>query len=441
MWPLIVAIATLIALATLNLRTGRTEVVSVPYSFSDEDSGGAAIARIDIPSGRILSNEALFDSRDCREPLKIRRSSDGKTVAVTNLDAAGPQLMLWSTNTPNAVKGVSLPSIPDEVRLVGPLALLTLEDDAVVAVDLTRQQVAIVHELDKMLKPPANAPEDLAVDPSGEFAVVSFQKDSSSGKKKGNRLVIFKLPEFTFVADLPLPRERPDLHVRGNPKEQGPGPEVLWISPQTDTLAVTLDLYGAVGLLRWSDAKVGKLASEDWTMISTDASAELTGQSFPDRATSVVLGSREYYLVCNAGQDGGSVLIDLLKRKVVWQRPTPPGLEAPVFIPQLRQAFSVCSGKTKRRQGKEIIKTSNPQKSLYIFDFHSADAVQNAAVTAMPLEGFTSQIAMISDAPPLLVVAIGSAPDRADTLVTVDPVQRKIIDRRPALGQIGRFDR
>ena len=246
-----------------------------------------------------------------------------------------------------------------------------------------------------------------------------------------------------MVADLPLPRERPDLHVTGNLKEQGPGPEVVYISPQIDTLAVTLDLYGAVGMLRWSAAKEGKLAKDDWVMVSTADSPQLTGRSFPDRATPISLGSREYYLVCNAGEDGGSVLVDLQQRKVVWRRSTPPGLEAPVYIPELRQAFSVCSGKTKRRQGSDIVKSSNPQKSLFIFDFHSREAVQTTAVTTVPLDGFTTQIALASAAPPLLVVAIGAEPDHADTLVTIDPDaanrQRPACSRwrHPAIRSIG----
>ena len=164
--PILTALSLLTALASARPAVGQVEIVSVPYSFSDEDSGGAAIVRIEVPSGRILSTEALFDSTECRTPLKIRRSSDGQTVAVTNLDESGPNLMLWSAAAPGQVKGLPLPSLPDEIRFAGRLALLTLEDDAVAAVDLASQQVSVVHQLDKMMQPPANAPEDLAVDPT-----------------------------------------------------------------------------------------------------------------------------------------------------------------------------------------------------------------------------------------------------------------------------------
>ncbi len=238
----------LVGCVALLVTDAIAETVSVPYSFSDEDSGGAALAQIDVESGRILSNQVLFDSSECLEPLKIRQSADRRTVVVTNLAEAGPQLMLWSANEPNDVTPIRLPSVPDEVRLTPRHALLTLKEDAVAAVDLVPPHHVLVRELDKLLKPPANAPEDLVVDASGKFVVVSFQKDSSSGKKKGNRLVVLKQSDLSVVADLPLPRNYPDLHIQGNPKEAGPGPEVICISPTTDTLAVTLDLYGAVAM-------------------------------------------------------------------------------------------------------------------------------------------------------------------------------------------------
>jgi hypothetical protein len=137
------------------------------------------------------------------------------------------------------------------------------------------------------------------------------------------------------------------------------------------------------------------------------------------------------------------VLIDLQQRKVVWRRPTPPGLEAPAYVGSLRQAFSVCSGKLKQRVGNDVVKLEPPaaQRELFVFDFHSREAVQSAAVAAVPLDGYTKQIAVISHDPPRLIVAVGNKPGMADTLLTVDPAQRKIMDRHPAVGMIGRFER
>jgi hypothetical protein len=354
------------------------------------------------------------------------------------LDKGGDQLFIWSADEPAEARGVSLPSLPDELRIADRLALITLEGDAVTAVDLRTGQVTALRQLDQLLTPPANGPEDLIVAPDEPYVVVSFQKDSKSGEKKGNRLVLFRLPDMRVVADLQLPRDHPDLHIADNPKEQGPGPEVLYIAPESDTLAITLDLYGALGIMRWSAAKTGRI--EDWTVIGTAADDRLTGQSFPDRATALRLANRDYYLVCNAGTEGGAVLVDLQTKQVRWRRPTPAGLEAPVYIPALRQVFSVCSGKTKQREGQEVIRSFHPQSSLFGFDFRSRQAVQEGPVQQWPLGGLTTQIALVSEQPPLLLVALGQEPERADTLLTFDPVSGTVKDQVPAVGVIGRFE-
>jgi hypothetical protein len=418
--------------------SSRGDTVDYAYSFFDDDSGGAAVVRVDTVSGKILGTEPLFDVAECRKPDKIRRTPDHKNLVMTNIAEDNPQLYLWSADTPDEPYGLRLPSLPDEVRITDRLALVTLETDSVAAIDIDDLEIVTLRQLDTLLTPPANAPEDLTVDPSERVAVVSFQKDHKTGAKKGNRLVLFSLPQLEVMADLPLPRERSDLHIEGNMKEQGPGPEVLGISTDTDTLTVTLDLYGALGMLSWSAAQAGRV--EGWTMVSTAASPKIDGQTFPDRAMALELYGRHLYMVCNAGTQGGSVLVDLQRKKVVWRRPTPPGLETPVFIPELRQVFTVCSGKTKKRSGNDVSRTYKPRQDLLVFDFRTSEAVRTAPVTTVPLSGFTTQIALVSQQPPLLLIALGEEPEQANQLLTFDPVKSEIKDRRPALGTIGRFE-
>src|SRR5262245_42471209 len=118
----------------------RGDTVELAYSFHDQDSGGAAIAQVDPASGKILRSKPLFDLADCQQPLKVRRTTDGQYLAMSNLDEDGPQLYLWSAAAPDDPRGIGLPSLPDEVRIAGRLVLVTLEEDAVVAVDLDQQR-------------------------------------------------------------------------------------------------------------------------------------------------------------------------------------------------------------------------------------------------------------------------------------------------------------
>jgi hypothetical protein len=438
------------------------EPVLVAYSFAKPTSGGVAAAEIDLSANKIVRSRVLFESPSCQKPFKVRVSANGKYVACTNIAKNGRRLFLWSPETPEKLHSFPLEAVPDELRISGHLAILTCGDSAVCFVDLEKRRVIATEHLDKTLTPQAHGPEDIHVVDS--YAVVSLQKDSKGGRKKGSRLVIFELPSARRIADIQLPRDRPHLHIEGDLTEQGPGPEVVHVSTESDTLAVTLDLYGAVGVARWSRLLQGD--DDDWKTISTSLTNDW-GNAFPDRAALVTLNARACYLVCNSGPAGGCVLIDLADRRVVWRTATPPGLETPVFVPSLSKAYSVCSGKIKVRTPTKIDKKPpEPQTSLFVFDFStlklpeaqttttrpasSRPALQpsaasrppaDGAVTAVQMPGVTSQVALASEQPPRLLIACGPSLDVVDTLVLFDPTTNRIVDTQKATGSVVRFDR
>ena len=313
---------------------------------------------------------------------------------------------------------LQLKSVPDDVGVAGHLAVVTEEDDFLAVVDLADRQIISQWDVSKTFTPPANAPEDVCITHDQRYAVISFQKDSEKGKKKGNRLAIYRLPQMERLVDLPVDRTRPDLHLKNNLKEQGPGPEVIYVSERTDTLLVTLDLYGAVGL----DGLVMRPPGQTCHLADAQhVSSSTLGLGLSRPRQSTYPGIREYFLVCNAGSEGGAALIDLARRTVVWRHKTPPGLETPVFFPELQQAFSVCSGKTKQRTATEVTKTFAPQQSLYRFDFSSPAALEKAAVEAIPLKAFTFQIALVSQRPPRLLIATGSTRGSCGTIGDLRP--------------------
>jgi hypothetical protein len=78
---------------------------------------------------------------------------------------------------------------------------------------------------------------------------------------------------------------------------------------------------------------------------------------------------------------------------------------------------------------------------LFVFDFRSSRAVREASVETVALEMYTARIHAVSQDPPLLLIAAGSSPERADMLITFDPVTRSVRDRQEALGAISQFER
>lgn len=400
------------------------EVVEIAYTFSNDDRGGIGLARVDNETGKLLRPTVMLESKQCRLPVKVRRSPlDRDILCATNTEQDGPHLFLIKAGQPFPI---TLASAPDELRFAGQQIVATCEEDELAVVDVTTARLERLIKLSELLDPPGAKPEDVRITDDMKFAVVSFQKDSKSGRKKGSRIAIFKLPQLDLVSDIPLPRSLPELHFEDNKKQQGPSPEIVHVFGSADTVLVTLDLYGAIGTFDWNAAREGRL--ENWNMISSDATGKW-GVGFPDRATRFRERDSEYVLVCNAGLGGGAFVFDVQQQTVIWNRPTPPGLEAPVFWnDDHRFAYSVCAGKTKQRGDDDVVKTFHPRQLLFIFDLRATEG-SAAPTTTLDLGIYTTQIRVVAGPKPLLLIVGGVREDEPDTLMTVDPIARKVIDQ------------
>ncbi|MCA9166586.1 MAG: hypothetical protein KDB23_02905, partial [Planctomycetales bacterium] len=225
------------------------------------------------------------------------------------------------------------------------------------------------------------------------------------------------------------------LHFADNKREQGPGPEIVTISPSHDALMVTLDLYGAVGFSKLSTITTDSPIK--WRLVRTSLDNSW-GTSFPDRGQLMTLGDRDYYLVCNAGPRGGSVLIDVAEQRIAWRHALPPGMETPVFFPKYNRAVTVCSGKTKRRAKDEVEKSWTPQQSVYAINFSPTEMAQSR-VQSIHMPGFSQRIASVDGSSSLALVACGQDALVADTLVLFDAERLVIVDHHRAIGTIQQF--
>ena len=406
----------------------------VAYTFRRETSGGIAKALIDTKSGVIVQQTVLLERADCRFPKKLRRAAGGRLLITTTEQSKGPNIFLVTdSDDVNAkVRHITVSDVPDELRVIRHWALVTCEDDSISLLDLRNVTIKRRWKADKKLEPPGNAPQDINILPGGKRAIISFQKDGKNGKKRGSRLVVLTIPKLKLVADVRLPRNHPEAHLKGNLREQGPSPEVVVASTKHDRLITSMDLYGGVAITELSSVLENGAAK--WQYVSTAADGSW-GSAFPDRIA--LFGS--FTFVCNAGEDGGVSLVDIVRGRVVWQRPAPPGLEKPVFVPELSRLYSVCSGKLKRRQENKIDKEFMPQRSVYEFDLSSAEKARTAPVKQYSLDQEVTKLALVRGGQTLLLLAMGQM-DQPDLLATFDPATGEIRDRSPAVGTIARFE-
>ena len=405
----------------------------VAYSFRQGDGpGGIAVARVDTKSGKILGQTIVFERQSCNRPKKLRYVAGERLFVLSNESKAGPHVFLIQTQAGRQADVTDLTlglDQPDELRVAGGFALVTADDDFIYKIDLERKAVIAVLDPANLFDPDANAPQDIFILPDMKHAVISFQKDSQTGRKKGNRLAIFSYPDLALVADIQLKRDHPKLHIAGNKKEQGPGPEIVHVSPSTNTLLTTLDLYGAVAVMDWDAARSGRNPNCKYLSTSRD---DRWGISFPDRA--LPLPDGRHVLVSNAGAEGGVVWVDLKRRAIVGKASVPHGLDTPVYIAGLEKAYAACPGKIKVKNGQKgvVTKEYEPQAALYVLDLKAATA---RAVATDPHRTFAlAPVAIDSD---ILIAAVGDK--TATKLLTFDVRHERVMDVQPVKGTIEQF--
>lgn len=409
------------------LGAGAVSASQLAYSFRGAAGGGVALVSLDGAAGKIVDHQVLFTEPQLAMAFKVRFSADGQRVLVTNDQEEPPFAMVAKAWPPGPATVVDLPTIPDEVRAYRKGFLATCDKGLIAYVDGETGELKRKFKGRKKLEPEGSRPEDIRVLDDLDLALVSFQKDNRSGTRKGNRLVLLSLPKLKLVSDLQLPRDHPELHLPGNPKEQGPSPEVVLASMESETLMVTLDLYGAVAMLDLEDARDGDLSGLVTLPVSPDGA---WGTAFPDRASQLPLEGGDLALVVNAGEVGGTALVDLGAKAVRRLWATPPGLEAPVWVPGLGRAVSVCSGKTKRREGDALVKEFHPGTSLYVFDV----AAEDGPPVVHDLGVRTKLVAALTGSADHLVLVLGQS-DAGSEWLLVDPSDGSILDRRPATGE------
>ncbi|MCA9216966.1 MAG: hypothetical protein KDB27_28050 [Planctomycetales bacterium] len=417
--------------------TALSEELRIGYSFARKGGGGMAMATVEADTGKILSQDIQYQSVYCTAPKKLRSVGDGKTFVMTNDDEMIRTIFVIDIEDSGRSRVVQMPGVPDEVRVAGTQLVITCSRDFLATVDINSRRILGMWDVSQLLKPPGNHPQDILVVPDGKHAIVSFQKDSPGGKKLGGRLVVFTLPGMDVVSDVVLGRDYEHWELKNSIRKTGPGLELIFLDERNDTVLSTADHYGAVALLRWSELFAGKLNTLEYLSTATDRS---WGYSFPDRGVQFEIGSNSYCLVCNAGADGGAVIVDLEQWKIVHRMRTRFGLEKPIFLPELGKAFSSCPGKHKTRVRSEVVKKYEPHPVLSVFDFDETD-IAKTSVRPIRMKANLFQIGVLhrDGRTPLFIMSCGQ--DAGTRVLIFDPATERLLDDQSAIGAVVQFER
>lgn len=421
-----------LALAALLLATlSALRADSVFVAFRSGDDGG--LARVALGADGAPAADAatvLFRAPSFRDAAKLRISGDGRRAVLNaETESSGePNLALLDLQAPAGTppRLLTLDFLPEEHRIWHDRAFVGGKDGHLVALDLGSGRITHRWNSRKQLTPPGHKPEDIQILDTEGLLLVSHQKDGKKGRQ-GSRIVILKAADLSLVADLPLPRNHPELHL--SDKEAGPSPEVIRVDRASNTLLVTLDLYGALAFADLDAALAGKWQNSVYLPTGPDAGE--WGTAFPDRVILAPHEGRTLAFVSNASQDGGIAVFDIAARRRVAFFPVEAGCDYPVLVDGGRTVATVVSGKRKRRLADGLENITTPGTDLILIDVARAAAGDTAALARVPLPGKVARIASLPGHPTLVAVGL----TEPDTVAIYDTAARQALGTVPLPGK------
>jgi hypothetical protein len=393
------------------------------YTFKNKEGGGIAEARIS-PGGQITGQRILVQDRKFKHPHKLAESPCGRWVAATGEQANFFNLAIFDQERDEG-QVRSLLRTPDAIEPWRGGFVIGAGDGVIY---LYQPETANVFPYNLRINtyPPARKAEYILID--GDHAWITIQKDSRSQRTKGSRVLYFNLATWKLEQDLMMARNRPDLELNSL-RERGPSPEIVLVSPRSNTLLLSMDRYGGVSLSDLDSARAGGWTN--WSYASTAVDGSF-GTAFPDRWVEFSFRGREYALIVNAGQQGGAALVDLAERKVIQRLNVPPGLENPVWLPQLGLLAAGVPGKEKRAFFGTLEERRVPVESLFTFAMVQTPDGLRLQQKEYPMGKVLNRGAALADS------NLTVFPTR-DELLVVDALNGRVVHSAPAVGRISRL--
>lgn len=400
------------------------------YSYRTPDGGGIARLEIHPESGDLLHHERLIEDPGLTDIYKIAVSDDGAFLAATREEVEDRDNLVIVPKE-GSHRLLSFRDEVDEIAFHSGFLYVGTTKGRVYRIDPATGRTLHTWNFRDLLTPSARRPEDFFFDDTHGVLWISFQKDSKKRKHLGSRIAAVDLASGQVIADLQLPRNRPELHYppEVDGRESGPNPEVIFVDPASNTLFVTLDLYGAVGMADLDAALRGEL--NNWTVHSTAPDGSW-GTAFPDRVGSFLREGRTYLLVANSGEEGGTTVVDLHQRRVSTVLDSPHGLTTLHDVPRAGVIVSGNSGKLKRRGSGGLDKETLVSTHWVHFTGPPEDLKVNTRSFPFPVHRVAPVDLQHS---PLVVINVQT---NADQWIVVDPRAGDVLQPLSAFGRVQR---
>ena len=401
------------------------------YTYGETDGG---LGKLSIDATAQHFEQSKISPATLQSPKRIRLSADGRHGIVGSEDS--PKIWVLHLDThPIAMVELTVEGKTSKLEVQGDHALVASSKGWFYWINLPNGTIEHSWNARSGLTPPGRKGEEICFLPQQKQALITFQKDDKTGTDKGSRLLVFDLEKFSPLHDILLPRDHANLHLPASLKEQGPNPELIFVSPRTNTLILSLDLYGALATFDLHAALQGQLLNLKYTPTSLSSD---WGTSFPDRGALFKAGEKDYLLISNAAQQGGLALFDVADRRVLQTFPASAGAEAPLYLAHSQQLVTVISGKLKSRGSKGLEKIYQPGNKLLVFGTSELAAGGKMSFEEITFPFPVSRLDALDPSASSLLLLLSEAPGHPEWLI-YDLANRTITRREPAPAAISRI--
>lgn len=413
--------------------SARGDVTTIFYSSNTHNGGGVAELILDSSSGAVISHQWISEGLELSTAKKLAVTEDGNYLALTSED--DPSVLIYNLADREAeVLRVPMERETETVVAWRNSFVVCTPQGWFYLIDPLDGIISTWNSRDSLL-PSGRKGEEILVLPDQDLALISFQKDSHGGRHEGSRLLVFDLEGFHVLHDLRLPRDRPDLHIPADPREMGPNPEMIFVSPATNTLVLSLDLYGGLAFADLDAAMNGEWSNLEY--ISSHLEGEW-GTAFPDRGLLVHGEDTDYLLISNASENGGLIWVDVGSREILGRYPCATGTQHPVKIAATQQLATVPSGKIKSRTESGLDKTYEPGSELMLFDLSPLEAGEAPGLENIDLGAPLIRIVPLQPAHSSKVL-LAAEQSSGNSWIIYDLETSETTDEFEALGEVSRI--
>lgn len=421
----------LLCLSWFSLNASTT----VFFTYSDGREGGIAKALVDADTGKIQAIETLASARGFRVPHKLALSRDGRVVAGVSEEERQTNFIAFDLAENKTIGTLRLRNEPDAIAGAGDGFVIGARSGDVYRVGAGDARLRSTWNSRDSLRPSGHKVEYITVVEDRNQVWLSFQKDNRAGQHRGSRIVLFSIEPFRLQHDIQLPRDRPELHM-AELRERGPNPEYVQPMPNSNALVVSYDLYGAVAIADLDAAERGEWKNP--VVLSTSPTGSW-GDAFPDRITFFSHNDRDYALVANQGQIGGTVLIDVTAREVAQVFETEHGLAAPIFLSTANVFASVKPGKLKFRAGDGLVRNRFPIREIGLFELPAGGASQPMTFRTVPFDRRAQLAVPVAAERNSLLFVLTQTTTNENFFTVMDALTGEIIDEKQAPSLVGRL--